>query len=71
MSFKRLTGLYNNDLTGWIKMGKVSPMKRTKNTAKIVRVDRKRTRKDRDLAMQADRDNKRADQFVEFEKEND
>lgn len=52
-------------------MGKVSPMKRTKNTAKTVRTDRKRTRKDQDLAMQADRANKRADQFVEFEKEND
>ena len=52
-------------------MTKVSPMKRTKNTAKTVRIDRKRTRKGQDLAMQADRANKRADQFVEFEKEND
>ena len=45
-------------------MGRVSPMKRTKNTAKTVRIDRKRTRKGQDLAMQADRANKRADQFV-------
>lgn len=71
MTFKQLTGLHNNDLKGWIEMGRVSPMKRTKNTAKTVRIDRKRTRKGQDLAMQADRANKRADQFVEFEKEND
>lgn len=52
-------------------MTKVSPMKRTKNIAKNIRIDRKRTRKGYDLVMQTKRANKRADQFVEFEKEND
>lgn len=50
-------------------MTKISPMKRTKNTGKNIRIDRKRTRKGYDLVMQANRANKRADQFVEFEKD--
>ena len=51
-------------------MNKVSPMAHTKNTAKTVRIDRKRSRKGQDLAMRTNRANKRADQFVEFEREN-
>ena len=51
-------------------MNRISPMAHTKNTAKTVRIDRKRSRKGQDLAMQADRANKRSDQFVEFAREN-
>ena len=52
-------------------MTKVSPMAHTKNTAKTVLIDRKRSRKEKDLKMKSERINKRADQFVEFAREND
>ena len=65
MIFKQLTGRYTDYLKGRNIMTKVSPMKNKKNQAKTVRIDRKRTRKDQDLAMQADRNSKRADQLIE------
>ena len=40
-------------------MIKVLPMANNKNTAKTVRIDRKRSRKEKDLKMKSERANKR------------